>query len=378
MRFLHTSDWHLGRGLHGLSMHEAQVAVMDQIVEIARTEKVDAVLIAGDVYDRAYPPVASVELLNRTITRLADIAPVILTPGNHDSATRLGFCADLYRDTLHVRSRVEELAQPVLLNDGHGQVAVYALPYLDPDDARWRLGGDLARSHEAVTSAALDLVRADRATRGNPRAVVVAHAFVVGSPGSAVTSDSERDLTIGTVDCVGSHVFEGIDYVALGHLHGRQNPARRVHYSGSPLRYSFSEATHTKSVTIVDLAADGSVELRYVDLVQPREMARVRGALAEVLDAVEHRDKWVQVTVTDPVRPVDMVSRVRAEFAHCLAITHEPHGLRALDPAGINTAALSPLEVLIEFITEMGGAPPSEQERAALQPILAGVFGQEQ
>jgi exonuclease SbcD len=360
---------------------------MEQIVRIASDEEVDAVLVAGDVYDRALPPVQSVELLNRTLSSLAEIAPVILTPGNHDSATRLGFGASLFSDRLHVRSRIEHLHDPVVLHDAHGEVAVYALPYLDPDDARSRLGDDIARSHEAVTAAALDRVRDDLRGRGSPRCVVVAHSFVVGSAGRqcAQTSESERDLTVGTVDCVGAHIFDGIDYVALGHLHGRQNPHSDnsiLHYSGSPLRYSFSETTQTKSVTIVDLDADGAVDLRHIDLRQPREMAQVRGTFEELLEpagaAATHRDKWVQITVTDPVRPMDMVSRLRVAFPHYLAIKHEPDGVVALDRRGINASAMTPRDVLREFITDMGGAPPTGQEWEALEPVLAGVFGQEQ
>lgn len=388
MRFLHTSDWHLGRGLHGLSLHDAQTAVMDQIVDIARSEQVDAVLVAGDVYDRAYPPIQAVELLNDTLRRLAEVAPVILTPGNHDSATRLGFCADLYTDSLHVRSRIEDLDQPVVLSDDHGEVLVYPLPYLDPDDVRGRFGHDLERSHEAVTSAAMDRVRADVARRGDPRSVVMAHAFVVGTSGrgSAVTSESERDLTVGTVDCVGSHVFEGIDYVALGHLHGRQNPSSAtgtvLHYSGSPLRYSFSEAAHAKSVTIVDLDPTGGVSLRYVDLQQPRSMVRLRGRLSDLLDPsgphVVHASAWIQVVVTDATRPADMVARLRAAYPHCLTIQHQPEGVEPLPGRGVNADAMTPREVLADFFTQMGGAPLTEQERDALEPVLVSVFGREE
>lgn len=390
MRFLHTSDWHLGRGLHGTPLHDAQAAAMDAIVAVAQREQVDAVLVAGDVYDRAVPPLASVDLLNSTLARLAGIAPVILTPGNHDSATRLGFGAALYRDGVHVRSRIEDVAEPVLLRDEHGEVAVYAFPYLDPDDARSRLAdetdGPLARSHDAVIGRAMDLVRDDLAGR-DCRSVVVAHAFVVGSSGrgSAQTSDSERDITVGAVDCVGAHAFAGIDYVALGHLHGRQNPTGPeggpvLHYSGSPLRYSFSEADHTKGVSIVDVGADGSVALQHVPIEQPREMARLQGLLADLVaddgPHAAHRGDWAQITVTDPSRPGDMVARLRAVFPHCLVIRHEPDG-RPLefDGKGVNTTAMAPREVMADFIEEMGGVPATAEEMEALEPLLAEVFG---
>jgi exonuclease SbcD len=390
VRFLHTSDWHLGRGLHSTPLHDAQAAAMDAIVAIAESEQVDAVLVAGDVYDRAVPPLASVALLNSTLARLAAIAPVILTPGNHDSATRLGFGAELYREGVHIRSRIEDVGTPVILCDEHGEVAVYTFPYLDPDDARMRLADDsdesLARSHDAVIGRAMDLVRDDLADR-DVRSVVVAHAFVVGSTGrdSAQTSDSERDITVGTVDCVGAHAFAGVDYVALGHLHGRQCPKGPedgpvLHYSGSPLRYSFSEAGHDKGVTIVDVDADGSVALRHLPVEQPRAMARLQGLLVDLVadngPHAAHRDDWVQITVTDPSRPGDMVARIRAVFPHCLVIRHEPDG-RPLefDGKGVNTTAMTPREVMADFIEEMGGVPATVEEVEALEPLLAGVFG---
>ncbi len=391
MRLLHTSDWHLGRGLHGTALHQAQEAVLNQIVAIAEDSRVDAILIAGDVYDRALPPLDSVTLLHRTLSRLTQIAPVILTPGNHDSATRLGFGADLFQDSLHVRWRMEQVAEPVVLSDGDGEVAIYPFPYLDPDDARFRLADDreepLDKSHEAVLTRAMDLVREDLATRGIGRSVVVAHAFVVGSSGRAAAevSESERDITVGTVDSVGAHAFAGVDYVALGHLHGRQNPRPPgggpvLHYCGSPLRYSFSEASHTKSVTIVDLEADGSVQLQHVELPQPRGMACLAGRLDDLLDgAGEHsarHDEWVQITVTDPSRPRDMVARLRDTFPHCLVIRHEPEGQpQAAAGRGVNTTTMSPREVMADFIEQMGGQQATDEELVALEPVLAKVFG---
>ncbi|MCU0278030.1 MAG: exonuclease SbcCD subunit D [Candidatus Nanopelagicales bacterium] len=390
MRFLHTSDWHLGRGLHGTALHSAQAAALSRIVEIAREERVDAVLIAGDVYDRSVPPLESVGLLNRTLSELAQIAPVILTPGNHDSATRLSFGAGLFRDCIHIRGCIDDVGTPVMLTDGHGDVAVYAFPYLDPDEARHRLADGeqpLTRSHQAVLSAAMDRVRDDLARRDGVRSVVVAHAFVVGSSGreSAEVSESERDITVGTVDCVGTDVFRGVDYVALGHLHGRQSPGSAddgpvVHYSGSPLRYSFSESNHIKGVTIVDVDAHGVVTLRTVDIEQPRAMARIQGPIADLLaddgPFAAHRDAWVQVTVTDPSRPSDMIARIRSVFAHCLVIRFEPNGQPVtMGQRGVAVTTMAPRDVLADFIEEMGGVAASDRELAALEPLLAQAFG---
>ncbi|MEO8107944.1 MAG: exonuclease subunit SbcD, partial [Actinomycetes bacterium] len=264
MRLLHTSDWHLGRGLHGVDLHEAQESVLAQIVATVSAEQVDAVLISGDVFDRAVPPLASVRLWSQTLRQISELAPVIVIPGNHDSATRLGVGADLYRDGVHIASELSQIGTPILLADDHGLVAFYPIPFLDPDMSRRVLSDDeeaLPRSHEAVLTAAMARIRRDldarRLAQPSTRAVVMAHAFVIAGPAAdAVRSDSERDIRVGGVESVSSHIFSGVDYVALGHLHGSQRvDGERVRYSGSPLRYSFSEVHQTKQVLIVDLDA---------------------------------------------------------------------------------------------------------------------------
>ncbi|KMM44425.1 exodeoxyribonuclease I, partial [Cellulomonas sp. A375-1] len=280
MRMLHTSDWHLGRSLHGVDLLDHQAAYLDHVVDVVRTEQVDAVVVAGDVYDRAIPPVEAVTLLSETLARLAELTTVVLTSGNHDSATRLGFGAALMRERVQLRTRVAGLDRPVEVTDDEGRtLLVYGLPYLDPDTVRSQLAEPgapvLARSHEAVTAAAMARVRADLAARaGGPRtrSVVVAHAFVVGG----VASESERDIRVGGVDHVPSHVLGGVDYAALGHLHGPQvvsGPAgTTMRYSGSPLAYSFSEQHHTKSSVLVELSGE-QVRTELVAAPVPRRLA---------------------------------------------------------------------------------------------------------
>jgi exonuclease SbcD len=267
MRLLHTSDWHLGRTLHGVDLLGHQSAFLDHLVEVVRAERVDAVLVAGDVYDRAIPPVEAVALLSDALARLADLTTVVITPGNHDSAARLGFGSALMRERIRIVATPADLDRPVVLDGPDERVLVYGLPYLDPDVARHTLAvGDapLPRSHAAVLGAAMDRVRADLAVRRagagqTPvRAVVLAHAFVVGG----AASESERDIRVGGVDHAPTSTFDGVDYVALGHLHGPQRVGAAeggtvLRYAGSPLAYSFSEAGHTKSVALVDLGPDG-------------------------------------------------------------------------------------------------------------------------
>ena len=222
MRLLHTSDWHLGRSLHGVDLLDHQAAYLEHLVDVVRAEQVDAVVVAGDVYDRAIPPVEAVTLLSETLARLAEHTTVVVTSGNHDSATRLGFGSALMRDRVRLRTRVAGLAEPVVLPDDDGDVLVYGIPYLDPDFARVELADGpelLARSHQAVAAAAMRRIRDDLASRAGsarPRSVVAAHAFVIGG----APTDSERDIRVGGVDQVPAGRVRG------GGLRGARAPAR--------------------------------------------------------------------------------------------------------------------------------------------------------
>lgn len=402
MRILHTSDWHLGRTLHGVDLLTHQAAFLDHLVELARGEAADVVVVAGDVYDRAVPPVEAVQLLADALTRLAETAVVVVTPGNHDSAIRLGFAAPLLRPGIHLRARVADVGRPVLLADAHGPVAIYPLPYLDPDTVRRALATDdapgapdasLPRSHEAVLTAAMQRVRADLAGRsaasGPVRAVVAAHAFVVGG----AASESERDIRVGGVDAVPAGVFAGVDYVALGHLHGPQaitfppdgdaasTAASTVRvpvlrYSGSPLAYSFSEMHQHKSTVVVDLGPGGVVGTELVPAPVPRRLAEVTGTLAELLGPAgePHTDDWLRAVVTDPVRPPELHARLKARFAHLLLTEHRPPAGAGRPGAAEVTASRDPVEVSAEFVAHVTGTAPSAAELAVLRAAYEAVL----
>jgi DNA repair protein SbcD/Mre11 len=392
MRLLHTSDWHLGRTLHGVDLLQHQAAFLDHLVEVVREEAVDAVLVAGDVYDRAVPPVEAVTLLSETLARLAERCTVVVTPGNHDSAARLGFGARLMRDTVHLRTRVADVGSPIVLRGrdaGDASVLVYGLPYLDPDGCRRELATDgdvpLPRSHEAVMRAAMDRVRVDAARRGAAtggapaRTVVLAHAFVMDGHGS----ESERDIRVGGVDHVPAGVFAGVDYVALGHLHGPQRVSGPdgtvLRYSGSPLAYSFSERNHTKSSVLVELGTGGLVgDVRLVPAPVPRRLSDVTGTLDELLGADLDRyvDDWVRVSVTDAARPPELVARVRRRFPHALVVQHQPPSLGERASTAV-TAAHDPLEVAADFVQHVTGARPSAEEAAVLRSALEHVVALE-
>ncbi|GEK22973.1 exonuclease SbcCD subunit D [Cellulomonas xylanilytica] len=384
MRLLHTSDWHLGRSLHGVDLIDHQAAYLDHLVDVVRAEQVDAVVVAGDVYDRAIPPVEAVTLLSETLARLAEHTTVVVTSGNHDSATRLGFGSALMRDRVRLRTRVAGLAEPVVLPDDAGDVLVYGIPYLDPDFARVELADGpelLARSHQAVAAAAMRRVRDDLAARRGaacPRAVVAAHAFVIGG----APTDSERDIRVGGVDQVPAGVFAGADYVALGHLHGPQTVSgvdgTVLRYSGSPLAYSFSEQHHAKSTVLVDLSG-GQVRTSLVTAPVPRRLADVTGTLEELLGAAgaPHTDAWTRVTVTDPHRPEDLYRRVKQRFPHALVVHHRAAPSAGSSRTAVVTAAHDPLDVTADFLAHVTGHGPTPAEADVLRRAYEDVAGWE-
>ena len=373
MRLLHTSDWHLGVTLEGMSMLEHQRAAIGFITDVVHREQVDAVLISGDVYDRSLPSVEAVALFEDALVGLAKLCTVIVSSGNHDSAIRLGFGSQLFSDRLHLRTSVDRLAQPVVLCDEFGPVHIYGIPYLEPDLTRHKLADEpVDRSHEAVLGAAMARIRADLDARSiaepRPRSVVLAHAFITGSSAQqAQRSDSERDIRVGNVDSAPASLFEGVDYVALGHLHGPQQPkclgGTVVRYSGSPLRYSFSEVRHTKSVTLVDLGPDGVKSVSTVDIPQPRPMAETAGTFAELLDDANHREhlaSWVKVIVTDPVRPENMVINLKDRFDHLVTAYHRPAGGSGNPKFQAAAQGADPMQVLIAFLREATGDEPAD------------------
>lgn len=370
MRILHTGDWHLGRTLLGADLLEHQAAFLDWLVDLVRERAIDLVVIAGDVYDRAIPPVDAVRMLSHALERLAGSATVVLTPGNHDSAARLGFGSGVMGARVRILAEPAGIATPVLVDDDSGQVAVYGIPYLHPDLTRYALAAvpdePLARSHQAVVGAAMDRVRADLAGRPGTRSVVVAHAFVGGTE----PSDSEQDIRVGGVDRVAESVFDGVDYVALGHLHGPQRVGAgdRIRYAGSPLAFSFGERNQQKSVTVVDLDASGTATVELVPAPVPRRLVDVRGTIDEIESGAFRAasDAWVRVAVTDSVHPERMYARVKDHFPHALAITHEPADRGERAAARAVTATSDPVEVAADFVSFATGAAPDDDDRAIL------------
>ncbi len=365
MRILHTSDWHLGRSFHRVGMLDHQASFVDHLIEVVEAERVDLVVVAGDIYDRALPHVDAVRLADETFARLAaSRSRVVLTSGNHDSGQRLGFGARLIDAAgVFLRTDASSVGTPVVLEDGHGPVAVHGIPYLDPQALHepWALP---ARTHEATLTEAMRRVRADLAARP-VRSVVLAHAFVAGG----VASESERDISVGGISVVPTSLFDGISYTALGHLHGRSVLGEALRYSGSPLAYSFSESAHTKGMWLVDLGRKGVTATEFVEAPVPRRLARISGDLETLLGdpaLAWAEDHWVQATLTDAVRPAQPMDRLRARFPHTLVLAFAPDG----SPAGVAVPSAaggrSDHAVSLDFVEAMRGAPATDDESALL------------
>ena len=372
MRILHTSDWHLGRGLHGVPLLDAQVTALLHLAEVAGQERADLVVVSGDVYDRALPGVEAVAALDEVLDAfLATGAQVLVTSGNHDSAQRLGFGRlRAARAGLHLRTGWEHATEPVLLADRDGPVACFGIGYLEPALCAPELG--VARSHEAVLGAVTSRIRA--AAGQYPRVVVAAHAFVAGG----LPSDSERDIRVGGVDRASLTPFEGFTYTALGHLHAPQALTGRVRYSGSPLAYSFSEAGQTKGAWLVDVGPPGSPpEARFVPTPVPRPLSVLTGTLDDILTSPAHagcEEHFCHVVLTDTERPRAPMERLRRRFPHTLLLTFAPEGAPVpQQPAPVVAGggpAPSDEEVCLRFFQEVRGHGASAEERRLIWQAL--------
>ena len=292
----------------------------------------------------------------------------MITSGNHDSARRLGFNARLVDLAgIHLRTDAGRVAEPVLVEDEHGTVAVYGIPYLEPDVMRqaWDLP---SRSHHTVLAHATQRIRADLGRRAGLRSVVLAHAFVAGGE----PSESERDIAVGGVSIVPTTLFDGFDYTALGHLHGRATLTESVRYSGSPLAYSFSEAQHLKGSWLVDLGADRVATATFVEAPVVRPLARLQGTLTELLEDrrfAVHEGSWVQATLTDPVRPLQAMERLRARFPHALALRFAPIG-GELVTARTPTLGRGAHDIARDFVAHVRGVEATEDESLLLREAL--------
>lgn len=377
MRILHTSDWHIGRTFHGFSTLDALRGVLETLVAQVRTHAVDLVVVAGDVFDSAAPAADCYTLLTDILVALRDTgAEVVLTSGNHDSTARLGFQSRLLRDGIHVVTDVGRVGTPITMTDAAGPVHVYGVPYLEPALIRHEWPG--VRTQEQALDYAMDLVRADLAERGG-RSVVIAHCFAAGVE---PTPHLERDIQQGGLDVVPRAVFDGVDYAALGHIHGRQQLAENVRYSGAPLHYSFGEGGKPRGSWLVEMDAAGFASAEWLALPVPRPVVTLRASLAELLDDerfAAHENSWVFAEYTDTLPQREVMRRLQARFPHCALVAHSPAESRAADERSYRQrvrAARSDRELIETFLSHVrAGEGATAREADLLSEVLSGGSG---
>jgi DNA repair protein SbcD/Mre11 len=372
MRFVHTADWHLGRLFHGVNLTEDQAHILDQFVALVKDCKPDAILIAGDIYDRAVPPPEAVGLLDDVLSRLilGLKVPVILIAGNHDSPHRLGFGSRLLAgQRLHIFGSFFEEMKPVIIEDHAGPVYIYGVPYAEPPVVREYLQCESIQNHDAAMVALVDRLR--RVHPAGRRSVLVAHTFVVGG----LECESERPLSVGGAGAVDCARFEGIDYVALGHLHRPQSVKKdSIQYSGSLLKYSFSEANHTKSVSLVEMDAKGHCRVENISLTPHREVRGLEGHLADILkgpQAGENSQDYLMVTLLDTGAILDAIGKLRDVYPNVLHIQRpgltaggEMHGTRA------DHRTMNDTELFASFFFQATAEALTEEQGAAYTAVV--------
>lgn len=388
MRLLHTSDWHLGRSFGPVALADQQEAFADWLVVQCRELRAELVVVAGDVFDRAVPPVEALTLFRETLGRLLDTGAVVaVITGNHDGPDRVALYGSLLDGRgLFVRGGYGSIGEVLPLSCTDGPLDLVLLPFLDPQAAPDHLpdadtdrvddageGADLLarrlrRTHQSVLAAA---VAAARPALSAPRSVAVAHAFVAG----AAVSDSERLLTVGGTGTVGADLFSGFSYTALGHLHRPQAVGGRptVRYSGTPLAYSFSEVD-PKSITLVELAPDGSAAVTEVPIPVGRPVRTVVGTLADLLAQPADTRSFVRAILTDPGVVLDAKQRLSVVYPHVVEIVPRPtveSGSVVTPPVRAAAAHTDPAEAVVAFWRAATGAPPSPAEQALLFDAIA-------
>lgn len=375
MKFLHLADLHLGKRVNGFSMLEDQAHILRQILAILDDEQPDGVLIAGDVYDKSVPSVEAVELLDGFLTELrARGVPVLLISGNHDSPERLAFGGRVMDSCgIHISPVYDGALAPVTLHDEFGPVHVWLLPFVKPAHVRrWFPDADIESYTDAMAEAVAHM-DIDTAARN----VLVTHQFVTGGARSG-----SEELSVGGTDNVDSGVFAPFDYVALGHLHGAQHIGREtIRYAGSPLKYSFSEASQHKSVTVVTLGEKGDVQVRTVALTPLRELREIRGNYDELTarsfyEHTTYRSDYLHLILTDEQDVFDAMSRLRTIYPYLMTLDYDNARTRAAGGMSVpaETERRTPLELFEALYTRQNHQPMSEVQRAYIAQLMEQIM----
>ncbi|MEH7119580.1 exonuclease SbcCD subunit D [Neobacillus vireti] len=378
MKFIHTADWHLGKLVHGVYMTENQRAALEQFVAIVEEEKPDAVVIAGDLYDRSVPPTDAVELLDEILFKInVELkTPVVAIAGNHDSAERLSFGSSWYKHShFYLTGKLTNNFKPIHING----VNFYLVPYAEPGVVRQLVEDDSIHSHQEAMKALIGKIEENLSP--NEPNVLVGHAFVLGGQ----TSDSERILSVGGSGCVGAELFEPFSYTALGHLHSPDAiNHEKVKYSGSLLKYSFSEAKQRKSISIIEMDEQGSFSHRYRSLTPKHDMREIEGHLEELLDVNfygnQQVEDYLKITLLDEGALLDPINKLRQVYPNVL---HLEKKLNLTDSKkkqsymAIKSEKKSELDLFEQFYTDMTTSEFTTEKRDVMTEIIEKVLREE-
>ena len=374
MKLIHLSDLHIGKRVNEVSMIEDQAFILDRILEITEAEAPDAVLICGDVYDKTVPSAEAVTLLDDFLCRLAgQDRQVFLISGNHDSAERLAFGGRLMEDRgIHLSPVYDGTISPISLHDEHGMVNFWLLPFIKPAHVKRFYPDAGIESYTDACRVAVEQMKIDAGARN----VLLTHQFVTGS----VTCDSE-EISVGGTDNVDAAVFAGFDYVALGHIHGPQNiGSPRIRYCGTPLKYSFSEAGHQKSVTVVELGEKGSFSLRTIPLIPLRDMRQIRGSYTEVTAKRFYENTPVEdhlhITLTDEEDVPEAMARLRVIYPNLMKLSYDNARTRTANriDGAVDVRRKSPLQLFGELYQQQNNQPMSKTQHDFMQELIESIW----
>ena len=371
MKIIHTADWHLGRQFHNVSLLEDQTHVLDQIVSLASEIKADVVIIAGDVYDRSVPPAEAVSLLDNTLHRLTKEAnaTVVMIAGNHDGAVRLAYGSrQMEESNVYISGPLSKSMKPVVIKDEHGAVYFCPLPYADPAEVRIEFDDEDIRTHNAAMKALAMQMHSHLPDKA--RAVAIGHCWVQGG----TNTESERPLTVGGTGEVSPDRFDGFHYTALGHLHRPQSVTDNIQYSGSLLKYSFSEVGHVKAVNVIEMDAVGGISCDRIELKPKRDLRLIEGSMEEVLKGPaegEPKDDYLLVRLTDTGAILDAMGQLREVYPNVLHIERPGLQINAgLDAGPKDHRTRSELDLFKDFYLQMKGTELEEAQEDVLSDVI--------
>ncbi|MGG7179167.1 exonuclease SbcCD subunit D [Clostridium paraputrificum] len=396
MKIIHTGDWHIGKLVNEFSMISDQRYILNKLIDLIKVEKPDALVIAGDIYDRSIPPVEAVELLNETFSKILinNKVKIIAISGNHDSGERVAFGSEiLEKEGLYISGTINSSIKKITLEDKDGSVNFYLVPYADPAVIRKKYENPKIRTHNDAMKAIIEKIEDD--IDCNSRNIMVAHGYVTLKREEAIEceddnkyeaaeleiSDSERPLSIGGTDLIDGEVFKKFDYVALGHLHGRQKVGREgIRYSGSLMKYSFSEINHKKGVVIVEIDGDKNLNIRHEELSPLHDMRIIKGPIEELIKAASedenNNEDYIQAILTDEGEIMDPIGKLRAVYPNIMLLKREEKKSieGSITSASAGYKNKSELDLFKEYYERLGSGEFNEAKENVIKNVINEVL----